>query len=188
MPSGRTCQSCQKHPATYTLMNVEYAEDGTPRSRPLYLCGPCAKTAGVPVPASTPSLPKLVSQLSKTFFGQQAIVSMGKDIACPHCGWTLRDFKQTSRFGCPRDYEVFGEFVNDLLEQLHGSSEHPASPADAELARLTRDLQEAVEREQYEVAARLRDRIRELEAGLEQAEDRDLDGARSRLEGRRGNT
>ncbi|TAH34519.1 MAG: DNA helicase UvrBC [Planctomycetota bacterium] len=165
------CQSCQKPNATVHQIEVVYPEGREPQLHHLHLCGPCAKSAGMPVPANVPSFPKVVSLLSKAFLAPQAIVPAGKDTACPECGWSLRDFRQTSRFGCPRDYEVFSEFVKDLLEQLHGSNEHPASPADAELGRLTREMNAAVEREDYEAAARLRDRIRELETRLEHGQE-----------------
>lgn len=171
------CQSCQKHWATVHQFELVYHEGGEPELRQLHLCGPCAKAAGLPLPTSVPSFPKVVSLLSKAFLGPQAIVAAGKEAACPDCGWTLRDFRQTSRFGCPRDYEVFSEFVNELLEQLHGTNEHPVTAGDAELARLTREMSDAVRREDYEAAARLRDRIREVEAAQEDGLDEDLGGA-----------
>jgi protein arginine kinase activator len=90
-----------------------------------------------------------------------------ESVACPHCGWTLRDVRQTNRFGCPRDYEVFGEVAEDLLERLQGQSQHCDLREESALDRLVGEMREAVQREDYEAAARLRDQVRALEASLE---------------------
>ena len=67
---------------------------------------------------------------------------------------------------------VFRDNLEPILRRLHGGSEHtgkvPARLADEikttnEIERLKAELASAVENEQYEKAAELRDRIRELE-------------------------
>lgn len=98
---------------------------------------------------------------------------------CPDCGMTLAEFKQKGRFGCPRDYEVFAAHLDPLLERIHDvtpprhKGRSPlAGPEGDELVRHRREisslreqLQGAVSEENYELAARLRDRINELEQG-----------------------
>jgi hypothetical protein len=37
---------------------------------------------------------------------------------------TLRDFRQRGRLGCPKDYEIFGAQLRDLLERIHGAARH----------------------------------------------------------------
>ncbi len=165
------CQSCQKHPATVHQIEVDWDESNTPQTRTLHLCPTCAKAAGVPVPGNVPSFPKVMGMLGKVLLSPQIIKTEGKSKACPACGWTLRDFRQTSRFGCPQDYEVFAEFVNELLERIHGTSEHPTSPEAAELAGLQKTLADAVSREDYEEAARIRDRINTLQGNLENPQE-----------------
>ena len=73
---------------------------------------------------------------------------------------------------CPNCYRVFRDNLEPILRRLHGSAEHtgkmPARMADEiktsnELKRLKAELASAVENEQYEKAAELRDRIREIE-------------------------
>ncbi|MBZ0136178.1 MAG: UvrB/UvrC motif-containing protein [Planctomycetes bacterium] len=96
--------------------------------------------------------------------------------ACPECGITLSEFRAKGRFGCRRDYEVFAEHLDPLLERIHDvqPARHegrlPASAGRIEvvekqlsLTDLRKRLAAAVAEENYEAAARLRDQINELE-------------------------
>lgn len=174
------CQACKKHPAQVRQYDLHYDQPGEPRLELTSLCVLCAKQRGLPLPGSVPKLTNVVSLLSKAFLDLQGAVAgdqprpaseAAAGPTCPDCGWSLRDFRQTSRFGCPKDYEVFSTFVEEVLERIHGTSEHPAHPEQAELARLRAEMAEAVEREDYEAAAGLRDRIHDLEKRLEDAEE-----------------
>ncbi|HWL06815.1 MAG TPA: UvrB/UvrC motif-containing protein [Planctomicrobium sp.] len=92
--------------------------------------------------------------------------------ACPHCGITFKQFRSQGRLGCPRDYEVFHNELIPLLESIHGETQHvgkfpprvsETSRRQFELVRLRSELKTAVEEEQYEQAAQLRDQIRQME-------------------------
>jgi protein arginine kinase activator len=95
--------------------------------------------------------------------------------ACPDCGMTLPEFRAKGRFGCPRDYEVFAEHLDPLLERIHDvqPARHEGRlPTGARadkvhrrltLAELRKALDAAVAEENYELAAELRDRISEFE-------------------------
>lgn len=101
--------------------------------------------------------------------------------ACPHCGITFKQFRSQGRLGCPRDYEVFHGELLPLLESIHGEVQHvgkfppkvsESSRRQYELLRLRNELKSAVDEEQYEQAARLRDEIQVIEAELkDQGED-----------------
>jgi protein arginine kinase activator len=93
---------------------------------------------------------------------------------CGFCGATLRDFREAGRLGCPHCYASFEVHLRDLLRRLHGSSQHvgeiylPPEVAAGddrrgELDRLREQLRRAVEAENFELAAELRDRIRVLD-------------------------
>lgn len=166
------CQSCLKNLATVKVVEPVYEGGPLPTEvRKLDLCAPCAKGSGVPVAGGVLSPSQIVSKLGKFLLKPPGEgFAVGKEVKCPDCGWTLRDFRQTSRFGCPRDYEVFSEFVLELLQRLHGTNEHPSSQFEADLNRLRKQLNEAVGREDYEAAARLRDEIQNLEFAMEEEE------------------
>ncbi|MBL7009536.1 MAG: UvrB/UvrC motif-containing protein [Planctomycetes bacterium] len=168
------CQSCQKHQASVHQFDLQYDEQGASEFKVLNLCAPCAKQRGLPLPGKVPTYSNVVSMLSKAFLGIQGAKQQAApdevERSCPDCGWTLRDFRQTSRFGCAKDYDVFSDFVDEVLERIHGTSEHPVNADEAELARLRTEMEEAVGCEDYEAAAELRDRIRGLEERMEDAE------------------
>lgn len=95
----------------------------------------------------------------------------GTDKQCEQCGTKFVDFRNTGRLGCPHDYQAFQAELLPLLESIHSSTRHagktPRRPSQRvrgqELTRLRKELQKAVTSEAYEEAARLRDRIRQLE-------------------------
>ena len=91
---------------------------------------------------------------------------------CPVCGIKFVEFRNSGRLGCPHDYQEFREELTPLLENIHGETRHSGkSPrrlpqskqTQAELVQLRKQLVQAVNREAYEEAARLRDQIRRLE-------------------------
>ena len=94
--------------------------------------------------------------------------------SCPNCGLTFAAFRNGGRLGCPHDYDVFAEELTPLLENVHGDTRHRGKTprrlpqlrsARQELGRLRQQLDRAVTDEKYEEAARLRDRIRQLDEG-----------------------
>jgi protein arginine kinase activator len=94
--------------------------------------------------------------------------------ACPVCGIKFVEFRNSGRLGCPHDYQEFREELVPLLESIHGETRHCGKTprrlpqnkqTQSELIQLRKQLQQAVTKEAYEEAARLRDRIRQLEEG-----------------------
>lgn len=135
------------------------------------LCEQCAKAKGVNDPEAF-SFADLVLGL-----GASKAVAKGagrKEAGCPCCGFTQADFKKTGRLGCPDCYEHFSEGLESLLKSMHKGIRHvgkvpkrykrlqKASEATDKIKTLQRKLSEAVEAEQFERAAELRDEIRAL--------------------------
>ena len=91
---------------------------------------------------------------------------------CPNCGYTLEKFQEKAVLGCPNDYEVFEKQLSPLIKKAHdGATCHcgkvPANtPTDSkkqlEITQLRRQLDEAVRKEDYELAAKLRDKLAEF--------------------------
>ncbi len=176
------CQKCQKEAASVHV--TEIAKEGGKVEH--HLCEECAKDHGMPV-LQSPS----VFALFKELMDKTNTVTRSRDRQCPQCGMTFGEFKAKGRFGCAHDYEVFLSRVIPLLERVHGASEHvgeadAAAPAPAaetaeappaaratahetsgELKRLRRDLQRVIKNEEYEEAARIRDRIQQIEKQLQ---------------------
>ena len=73
---------------------------------------------------------------------------------------------------CSSDLETFRAQLKPLLRRIHGSTRHSGkSPVKdsarvalrREIQRLHEDMQKAIEHEEFETAARLRDQIRSIE-------------------------
>ena len=104
---------------------------------------------------------------------QQAPSHQTGTARCTYCALTLQEFRASGRLGCARYYAAFEPSLRELLRRVHGSARHvgrryePPAPALLErsttLAELKDRLRRAIESEQFELAATLRDQIRVLE-------------------------
>ena len=137
----------------------------------LHLCEKCAAERGVETTVNT--LPKhpLGEFLHQV---QQQVAAAPTDAArCNFCGSTMADFRATGRWGCARCYSQFEAGIRELLRRVHGHSRHigqvykaPRSETrerSAVLGELRERLRRAIEGEQFEQAADLRDRIKGME-------------------------
>ena len=91
---------------------------------------------------------------------------------CPICGISFHEFRSRGYFGCPHDYDFFGKQVDAFILNFHGANEHTGkvsirSADNAQkrmlLIKYRRDLDDAIQYEDYERASTLRDRIREIQ-------------------------
>ena len=94
--------------------------------------------------------------------------STSKGTSCPKCGMSEHAFKKTLRFGCVVCYQVFEPQLRMILSQTQKNTKHtgkiPAMYQDREALRqkvqiLKEQLEEAINKEDYERAAQLRDQI-----------------------------
>jgi len=101
---------------------------------------------------------------------------------CPICGITFADFRKGGRLGCAYDYVAFEDDLQPLLVNIHGSLQHvgkePTNQAGSperqhRVMQLKVEMKEAVEKEDYETASRLRDKISEVESGNETSSSED---------------
>ena len=177
------CQICQKNPASVHLTEISHfpvepppGGSQTPSSGPTtpvfqeqHICDACAQRKKVPFSAASPNkglaFIQLIQETAKRARAE-------KSIACPECGMTLAEFRNTGRLGCPNDYEVFKDHVTPLLLRIHNATAHRGrlpgqDPEELErqhlLSTLREQLDQAIRAEQYESAARLRDEIQVLE-------------------------
>ena len=78
---------------------------------------------------------------------------------CPVCGFSVEDYRRTGHLGCPDCYTVFARELNpDAGQEAEPVDEPPAVTR----ARLQKEMQQAIAREDYEHAAILRDQINAL--------------------------
>jgi protein arginine kinase activator len=154
------CQRCTK-PATLHITEIL----GDDQFEELHLCEDCAN--------------KYLYEPQGKGKGGEALPHGDDDEAsalnqreCPNCGIKFVEFRNSGRLGCPHDYQEFREELVPLLENIHGETRHVGKTprrqpqnkqTQSELIQLRKQLQQAVTKEAYEEAARLRDRIKQLE-------------------------
>ena len=166
------CQQCHEREAVVHLTRI--AED---QEVHIHLCERCAAEKGVEHAANLAKTP-VGTFLALMGKGVDAAASLPGSPAggpCPTCGATLNDFRESGRLGCGDCYRAFEGPLRDLLRRLHGSSRHlgkryriageAGTPSDTphEAERLRGQLERAVEAENFELAAELRDRLRQLQ-------------------------
>jgi len=150
------CTHCKKNQATIfykSLINGEATE--------IYLCPDCAESMGFG--PERPSDEMIVNELLGSILPRTARSREVK--VCGLCGQRIDEFSRSGKAGCSECYNVFREELYPSIVNLHGSAEHKGreNPKTGEVKALKAELRKAVEGEDYEKAAALRDKIRELE-------------------------
>ncbi len=141
------------------------------------LCVDCAAAeaseSGLAWPG--PSFHQLLGGLlGSEALGRASKGARGGDVRCPNCGLSFADFRRLGHFGCSQCYETFAEPLEPGLRRIQGGTTHagkiPSRAAGAlkrrrEREKLEMQLKEYIEREEYEKAAVVRDKLRALQNG-----------------------
>ena len=162
------CQQCEK-PATFHITELTGDEPSE-----LHFCEEHARvylTQSDEPQEPTSSLAGVLAQHLKVGQTAEDLARLDQR-ACPVCGVTFYEFRHAGRLGCPHDYICFREELEPLIMNIHGSTEHvgkkpkqgvPGTDHQTRLIQLRREMREAIDREDYEQASKLRDEIRRIE-------------------------
>jgi protein arginine kinase activator len=159
------CQFCNKREATIHITNVEGK-----KARAIHVCAQCAEKRGFDdLKKSNFAMTDFVAGLFDSAFA--AAEKGASPDSCPNCGTSYSAFQDVGRLGCSQCYEFFQAQLIPLLRSIHGNTRHLGKipqrfGRQVSLRRKVRELQEelelAVQLEQFERAAQLRDEIRAL--------------------------
>jgi len=172
------CDICGKKQATVHL--TEIIDD---QMTELHLCEECAREKGTQMEKHFDLSDLLAGIADMGAPGSAASGHTEDKIKCPNCGMSYQDFKAVGQLGCSECYKAFKKNLIPLLKRIHGSTQYfgkmPAVSASTgtktqtarakivsfaqQLQDLKTKLQKAVQDEEFEEAARLRDKIREIE-------------------------
>ncbi|VAW14247.1 Nucleotide excision repair protein, with UvrB/UvrC motif [hydrothermal vent metagenome] len=164
------CDICGKKKATVHL--TEIVDD---QMSEMHLCEVCAKEKSSQVEQQF-GLADLLAGLSD--FGKQVKTQETETLRCPNCSLTYDDFRKFGRLGCSECYDAFKKHLSTLLKKIHGANHHlgktplriPLNEKKLieQLQELKNQLQMAIQVEDFELAAKLRDEIRaEENKGME---------------------
>lgn len=175
------CENCSQRLATVhqtVIVNGQKQE--------AHLCEVCAQEKGYfnLMSPSNFSFPNLsIQQLLASFLGKETVggspalqARPQAEPQCKHCGMTYSQFADSGRLGCAQCYDQLEPHLVPLIRRIHGTTTHGGKAPKRtggivrkkrELSALRQQLQVAVNQEQYEEAARLRDEIRQLEMQIQ---------------------
>jgi protein arginine kinase activator len=140
--------------------------------REIRLCEACAAEKGfhLAVEQNKLSIANQFIWMAENLYPESA-AKVGA-VQCPSCGIRYSQFARTGRLGCADCYGAFEAQLKQILRRVHGATRHQGrAPRGADgsnlrrrdLGRLREELNRAVEREEFELAAELRDQIRRME-------------------------
>lgn len=167
------CDICGKNPATVHLTEIIDEQ-----MNELHLCEECARQKSVQMEQQF-GLSDLLAGLAE-FEKPAKEAEAATSVKCPNCGLTYADFKKIGRLGCGECYTAFKKYLAPLLKRIHGSCQHvgksPVKITKAsrkkpdldltekpDIAQLRQKLTKAIEMEEFEEAAKIRDQIKETE-------------------------
>lgn len=179
------CDICKKHEATIHIQEIVNSN-----KKAMHLCSECAvkKSQNDPsfdfggfnlaemlynISESQGGIPGLSPMLENESPDDTDEIKDTANLKCPQCQWTLKALRQTGRVGCPECYNVFREVIQNALENMHRGKLHvgkrpgnkgtdKSSSLMLKLMNLQKELDEVIQREEYEKAAKLRDKINNL--------------------------
>ncbi len=161
------CDNCGEKEATFFYTET----DKQGNEKKYNLCAKCAEIKG----ASKKLTPSIAAQLLAGLL-EISTQEEGKGLVCSVCKLTYNEFRRNGRLGCAHCYTAFEENLESLLRKIHGTTKHSGkrpgirdekrTDLNERILGLKYRLEEAIKKEEYELAAQLRDKIKELEKEL----------------------
>lgn len=159
------CQKCGKHEA-----NNHFSRVVNGKKEELHLCTACANEEFTFIPFNGDPF-GVNNFLSGLFGGVSSDTKTETANICPSCGISFSEICEKSRVGCGECYNAFRSRLVRPLKQIHGNVVHTGKipkragsklSLDREIEKLESELSSAVMKQEFEQAAKLRDKIKEL--------------------------
>jgi protein arginine kinase activator len=174
------CEQCKIRPATVHLTKIINNQKTS-----MNLCEKCAGTYhDFSAFGGNFSIHKLLTGFLNQAEGDKMLGFTRPEAECRQCGLTLSQFSHFGKLGCSECYPTFKDNIRPLLRKIHGTNLHQGKVpkrtgqsfrVKREIEKLKNDLQLLIQHEEFEKAATVRDKIKELEkeAKLELRGDKD---------------
>jgi len=176
------CDICNKNPATIHIQEIVQG-----KKKSLHICPDCAaqKVEEDPILKGFNLADMLYNLSDELELPFKTGVKKDKDkeeavqptLVCSECGWDTAKFRKTGRLGCAQCYMIFRELLIPGVSTMHKGTLHvgkqPGTPSNSENSRISlkimnlqQEMNEHVQREEYEKAASIRDDIAQLKKTL----------------------
>lgn len=161
------CQDCKQISATVHLTKIIQGSKNE-----IHLCDDCARLRQNKGFEDVFSIHNFLAGLLDVHTDNVFKESHIKGFTCDQCGTTYDQFKKTGRLGCNNCYIHFKEKMSSLVRKVHGNTHHTGKvPKRAggiikkrrEIHQLKHQLDEAINKQEFEEAAQLRDKIKEID-------------------------
>lgn len=177
------CDRCKKNQAKINLVKIVNGE-----KQETWLCEECAKNI-----SNMPFFEELGKEGKVPFQGlltdilsniDNAVKEKPKELVCDQCGLTYDEFDKDGILGCSNCYKVFSEQIRNKISKIHGKTQHVGKIPKIngenlyrkqKLNALRKKLQECISAEEYENAAIIRDKIKEIENKIKENIIKDIE-------------
>lgn len=179
------CQKCKVREAAVTITKSIHNMQIT-----MHLCPECSKNFSPGVQKQISGVNNILMSMMDSV---DMLETESENIrSCERCGMTFEDFRKKGTVGCEECYNVYRDKFESILKRLHGSYQHvglsyegikhavpPKShgmekkllkkeeikqeSVSEQIENLKKALDEAVAKEEYEEAAKIRDMIKIME-------------------------
>lgn len=165
------CQNCGKNEANTHIKRIINGE-----TTELHLCQKCAKHLGYG---------NFFSSFFSSFLSElPPMLVQDNEERCPGCNSSFEEIASSGMLGCEECYYTFSEQLTPSISRIHGKNKHIGKKGffkrnrkDADMknndsvkeekadviAKYKKELEEAVSKQEFEQAAVLRDKIKEIE-------------------------
>lgn len=158
------CENCGKNQANTHLKSIVNG-----KHTEMWLCSDCAKAMGVGNMFTHTATD--FSSFLGSFFGD-GLPSRTSATRCKSCGTSFADIARSGKVGCADCYTNFYDELLPSIQKIHGNIQHTGKVANGvdikvkvtrEIEKTKQQLAQAVREQNFELAAKLRDKINELE-------------------------
>lgn len=178
------CEKCNKNEARVHLVKMVNGKKSE-----TWLCEKCAKeiSNGALIPLMAEGIEASISKNIESLFNgmtkEKKEFSPKIDLICKHCGLTLSKFKKNGKLGCSECYDSFSEELEKIMIEFQGSDSHTGKMPKREenelnkfmeINSLEKRLKKAIEVENYELAAILRDKLKSIKGEFYKNEKLDV--------------
>lgn len=153
------CDYCQKNEATNLLKQTVNGSQ-----KLLHVCDSCAHSM---------MFSNLLSDFSINNMFTHGFTQSRPKKMCDKCGSTLDEIMSSAKVGCDRCYEAFAGELSRSIEKMHGKSVHTGKVPSSSSGKIQKkrllekykdELKQLIEEQRFEEAAKVRDKIKELES------------------------